>query len=448
MRKTVRKILRVVVWMIIVLWVIMTAAGYIISYAPFWNQVTQPPAISEGAVMASLLPPARGEAISLDTLVAQVLSNIHLHGWNPEAMTHGVRTGGLFINWNMADPSRVNVVRPGPSGATLSSHDPQVDLLYLTVLSEHQRLHPLDPMYRSDLRRMLRLVRDDFRTYSLPRGWIYFDLLADGQALQDDELREEAHSLAERFYRIWYNPLVGTVYDHEHTPPDYSTVHSLECGDALIDAGRRWNQPDWVDAGERTLNHLVAATWSPRYHLFYEAMWLAGNQQDQPSSSQVRAATEGEAVNALGLAYQLTGQRRYLQVAGEILQSLFSTSGLWDQARGGFYFALRIDTGSVITDYKETRAQCLTLEGLHRYNHLALSPLLAGERDLEALLLGPFYQRTYHGFFYRLRPDFKVYVSRPGAGIGVEDYFTTEAMGCALDALQQTRLPLMPLLQP
>jgi hypothetical protein len=33
--------------------------------------------------------------------------------------------------------------------------------------------------------------------------------------------------------------------------------------------------------------------------------------------------------------------------------------------------------------------------------------------------------------------DFKIYVSKPGAGIGFEDYFTTEAMGCALTALQQ-----------
>jgi len=52
-----------------------------------------------------------------------------------------------------------------------------------------------------------------------------------------------------------------------------------------------------------------------------------------------------------------------------------------------------------------------------------------------------FYQATYHGFFYRVKSDFQVYVSRPNAGIGVEDYFTTEAMGSALDALQATELP-------
>ena len=36
-----------------------------------------------------------------------------------------------------------------------------------------------------------------------------------------------------------------------------------------------------------------------------------------------------------------------------------------------------------------------------------------------------------------LTPDFQVYVDKPGQGIGTEDYFTTEAMGSSLDALQQ-----------
>ena len=63
------------------------------------------------------------------------------------------------------------------------------------------------------------------------------------------------------------------------------------------------------------------------------------------------------------------------------------------------------------------------------------------EQQLTAVITDHFYQATYHGFFYRVKSDFQVYVSRPNAGIGVEDYFTTEAMGSALDALQATELP-------
>ncbi len=98
-----------------------------------------------------------------------------------------------------------------------------------------------------------------------------------------------------------------------------------------------------------------------------------------------------------------------------------------------------MSNGRLLKDYKETRSQTLLLLGLDHFNQV--KPLfLQQEKQLVAVITDHFYQSTYHGFFYRVTPGFQVYVSRPGAGIGVEDFFTTEAMGSALDALQTTEM--------
>ncbi|WP_141727719.1 hypothetical protein [Thermogemmatispora onikobensis] len=448
------RLLRTIVWILIVLWVIMTAAGYIVSCAPLWEQLPHPPLLvgdsltpSSGqdlvaaATSLALLPGWREQ---VETVINQVLESMHQHAWNPLAETHGQRTGGLFINWKMTHPERVNAIRPGPGPQeeTLKKHDPQVDLLYLNALSTYQHRNPGKRTYQADLQRILAVVRIDFQHYNLPKGWIYFSLLSAALTLPDAPLLQEARALAERFYRFWYDPLVGTVYDRRHRLPDYSTVHTLECGVALIDAGKRWRVPAWREAGERTLQHVVSVAFDPHRHLLYESMVVEPAGPDQPQSDQVRAASEGEAVSALALAYHLTGQRQYLSLASTLLQSLFATSGLWDKQRGGFYFALHLSNGSVIQDYKETRAQCLTLSGLQLYNAQVTLPFLNEERTLIALLLGPFYEHTYHGYFYRLRTDFQIYVSKPGAGIGTEDYFTSEAMGCVVNALLAVTQPV------
>nr|BBH94666.1 hypothetical protein KTA_28650 [Thermogemmatispora argillosa] len=440
-------ILRIIVWIVIVLWVIMTAAGYIVSCAPLWERLPRPPLLvgSNLAPTSEQLPTSL--ALSADwpeqaeTVIEQVLENMHEHAWNAQARTHGLRTGGLFINWKMSDPQHVNALRPNPQEGTLERHDPQVDLLYLNALSSYRRLHPDSKIYQADLQRILAVVKLAFKGYNLPKGWIYFSLLTPGLTLPDAALLEEARAVAERFYRFWYDPLLGGVYDRLHRPPDYSTVHTLECGAALIDAGKRWHMPAWREAGERTLQHVINVAFDTRWHLLRESMVVGPAGHDQPQSDEVRAASEGEAVSALALAYRLTGQRHYLTLAGLLLRSLFMTSGLWDEQRGGFYFALHLSNGKVIQDYKETRAQCLTVNGLQLYNAHASAPFLSQERSLIALLLGPFYEHTYHGYFYRLSADFQIYVSKAGAGIGKEDYFTSEAMGCVLNALFAVLLP-------
>src|SRR5947209_3320839 len=375
---------------------------------------------------------------SIDQLASDVLTNMLLHGWNSQARTRGVVTGGLFINWKMSDPSNTNNVRPGPDGNPQHNHDPQVDLLYLTALAEYHQLHSQDHSFDAELVRMTRVVLAEYTAYNVPKGWIYFYLLKDGLLLHNRDLINEAHTAASNFYFTWYDPKLGLVYDIKHTPGDYSVDHSLFCGAALIDAGQRWNQPDWVKAGKSTINHILAVALDSRYHLFYNSMLVNDAGHGFVENSQAKPSTQGQAVDALVTAYSLTHDQHYLDVANQTLQALFS-SGLWDSAQGGFYFALDMSKGRLLKDYKETRSQTLLLLGLQHFNQV--KPLfMQQEQQLVAVIADHFYQSTYHGFFYRVMPGFQIYVSRPHAGIGVEDYFTTEAMGSALDALQKSKM--------
>lgn len=380
-------------------------------------------------------------AATIDQVSAQVLDNMHQHAWNPQARTRNVVTGGLFINWKMDNPSLTNAVRAGADGNPQHNHDPQVDLLYLISLAEYQQLHPNEHTYASDISHTTALVLADFQSYNLPKGWPYFYLLRAGTMLHQTQLIDEAHKVASNVYTYWYDPRLGTVYNRNHTQGDYSVDHTFQSGAALIDAGMRWHVSDWVSAGQKTLAHLLDVTLDPTYHQFYNSMLVSSTGHDTVQNYQAKPSTQGEAVQALLLAYQLTHDQRYLAVSRQVLAALFGSTHLWDMAHGGFYFALDMQKGRLLKDYKETRSQTLVLIAVHSYNRLVLAQqLVAQEQELIRTLTDHFYQHTYKGFFYRVASDFRVYVSRPGNGIGVEDYFTTEAMGSALDALQQTEM--------
>ena len=386
------------------------------------------------------LTPVATLSPSIDTVVGQVLTNMHQHAWNVNAMTHNTVTGGLYINWKMSDPSITNVTNPGADGNTDHNHDPQVDLLYLESLAEYHQLHPQDTTYKDDLQSAISLVLADFKTYSQPKGWIYFALLKVSSLLHNGALLDTAHSVANNFYTHDYDPTLGFVYDRNHSPGVYNSDHTLTCGVALIDAGIRWNTPAWVTAGEKTVEHSIAVTLDPKYHLFYYSMVVSKDGHDIVSNYKAKPATQGQIVDALLTAYTLVHRQQYLDVATQVLQAIVQTTTMWDTTLGGYYFAFDLSKGVPITAYKETRSQSLMLLALHHYDTLIRPEYTVQEHQLLHVLTSDFYNATYHGYFYRTTVDFRVFVTRQKQGVGTEDYFTTEAMGGAMDALQTTEL--------
>ncbi len=379
---------------------------------------------------------------TIDGITQQVIQNISAHGWNPSAQIHGKVSGGLYINWQMNNPSHTNALKQGSDDVTSGSHDPQVDLFYLNALAEYHALHPQDHTYDGELQKALNQVLPEFARYNLPKGWIYFYLLRDGLLLQNAALVQAAHTASQNYYTRWYDPSVGMVYNRAHSPGVYDPEQSITCGAALIDAGIRWQQPAWVSAGESTIDKAIAAAWNAQYHMFYTTMTILPNNTQQITDPHTKPAAQGSIVEALVKAFNLTHNQRYLSVATQTLQGLFSSS-LWDQQNGGFFFELNLQTGQLQNTYKETRSQEHALIGLYQYNQalarIGQKPiLLAKQQQLITLLTTRCYQSTYHGYFYRMTPTFQIYTSKAGQGLGYEDFFTTEAMGLAMDSLQQT----------
>ena len=396
---------------------------------------------------------------SIDEISQQVLLNMHLNGWNPNAQFRGVTTGGLFVNWNMLDPQQTNILGSGfqnPSGCNTTPlppncpnpqtvQDPQTALYYLDDLAEYTSLHPQDHSYDADLSRTMKLVTYEYANYNLPKGWIYFYLLRAGQLLQNPTLVNEAYQAAYNYYTHWYNPQLGFIYNRAHassTAGTYTTEHSIMAGAALINAGTRWHQSAWVLAGQSTIDHILTSAYNAYYNLCYHDMAVALDGSQHVTNAQAKPDAQGSIVEALMDAYAQTSNPRYLSVARQLLQSVLISSGLWDQTNGGLFFALDTSTGKLNNKYKETRSQAHILIALIRYNAVLQSPgqapqFMDKEQQLISLLTNKFYQSTYHGYFYRVTPTFGLYVTSAGL---IETYFTTEAMGITLDALQQTSL--------
>lgn len=396
---------------------------------------TLPPDLQQAPRTGSQTP-------ELGQLARNVLQNIRQHGWNLHAETKGQVTGGLYINWQMDDPRQTNAIKLNRNAATATKHDPQVDLYYLNALAQYQALHPQDHTFDGELNKILKLVKLEFANYNLPKGWIYFFLLRNGLLLNDEDLLQAAHTAADHYYTNWYNPEVGLIYNKEADPANFNVEHTLNCGAALIDAGRRWNDSAWVQAGEHTIQQTITYAYNQQYHLFYNNMIVRPNGTIEIQNAQAKPSTQGNGIMALITAYRLTHNDEYLNAARNVLDGMFKSS-LWDQQHHGLFFALDMEKNELQDDYKETRGQTLSLISLYRYNllmrEMGTSELhLEKQQQLVDILSTRFYQAHYHGFFYRMTPTYEIYTSRPGKGIGVENFFTTEAMGTALDALQQT----------
>ncbi|GHO83721.1 D-glucuronyl C5-epimerase family protein [Dictyobacter formicarum] len=386
----------------------------------------------------------------IDQVTREVLLNITANGFNPNAKTKSLTTGGLYINWMMNDPTQINRVNPNTNNNPPTSHDIQTDLFYLNALAEYKYLHPDDTRYDLEIQKMSPIVHYEFFNYNLPKGWVYFYLLRDGFFLNDPVLTEEASMAASNYYTHWYDTNLNLLYNKSHIPGVYSVEHSITAGAALMDAGTRLNQPAWFQAGKSTLEIAVAASYNLQSHLFYNNMSVNSDGTEVVTNDQAKPSTQGSVVEALMEAYMLVHDQQYLDIANQVLQSMLIDSGLWDHTNRGLYFALDLNGGKLEQKYKETRAQAHALIGLYRFNQVMRTfgkpqMYLDKQQQLISLLANKFYEPTYHGYFYRMTPDFQIYVSNDANGQPQsENYFTTEAMGLALDALQQTEMPTVP----
>jgi hypothetical protein len=384
----------------------------------------------------------------IDQVVRAVLNTMRMYGWNPQAETKGQVTGGLYVNWQMNNPHHTNALKEGSDDATAAKHDPQTDLYYLNALAEYKTLHPQDQAFDGELNKMVALITREYAHYNLPKGWLYFYILRDGLLLHDEALVNAAHMIAGNYYHHWYDPGLDLLYNRSHSPGVLTPEQSMMAGAALIDAGVRWHDSTWVQAGRATLANVTQYGMNAVSHLFYEDMAVGQNGTLQVTNPQAKPPTQGAIAEALVKAYTDTHDQAYLHEAQQVLSGLFN-SDLVDRQNGGLYFAKDLQSGQINKRYKETRAHIRVLVALVAYNNALRSlhkppQFQDEEQEMLTLLTKRFYQEQYHGYFYRMTPDYQIYTSARGSGIGYENFFTTEAMGSALDALQQVEFANLP----
>lgn len=415
---------------------------------------TKSPVPAPGPSSGTVGEPATGARIR------DILQDMNVNAFNPQARpANGASLpGGLFINWRgnwRGDPAttaaNTNIQESGLSDAqagSASRHDPLTDLVYLVNLYAYQAIYPADRQFALDASRMEPIVQQEYANEGYYRCWVYFQLRDLGELQPSQGWDAMAARFAASVYQHYYDSQAGTIAEQRHDGL-YRTDFAAECGAMLIDAGQRQRNAAWVNAGNSTLTHLLQRAQNPRTHLFPLHMKL-GPAQDTVVQAQLTVGEETQLLNSFLNAYDLTGNKRYLDAAVQGVNSLYSPAlGLWDRVNGGFFFSVQADGQHLETSYKESRQSWM----LPLLQHLARieggGEWARRQQEMLTVVRDRLWQPGINGYPYRETPGFGIYQSTngPNDSVVVEDWVTSEAMGIAGESLesQLLRLTWLPL---
>jgi hypothetical protein len=381
-------------------------------------------------------PAAAAGAPPLDAAVRAVLDDVDVHGDNPA-------THGLYINWSVDDPTRTNLPDRSPA-----RHDGLTDLRQVLNMTWYERRHPGDGSQVAEMTRLAPPTRAEMAHYASDTGWVYWQYLRLASLTGDVFWTQRAQTFAAHLAGV-VDPVLGVVHGHLDRDGDqpacadgYRVDHDLEGGLALVDAGHRFGDPQWMLTGLREAGTVLAQGFDTTHQLFDHT--VCGGA---PADRLAKTGEESDEILALLDTGAATGVSLFTDVATRMLDGLVANStGLHDTRWGGFFFAYDLGTGTLSSAYKETR-QLTLLTALHeadaqdggRYAALEAEMTEVGLRMLQH---GP----RAAGYPYRETPTFGFH---PG-----ERYVTSEAAGIALEGLQAvldptppaTAPPLLPLL--
>jgi hypothetical protein len=435
--------------------VAMALAGTLLAACS--NQSAQP--YSPPATTSRTPVPSPGSLAAREPSTAariyDVLQDMSLRAFNPLAppVSGASRAGGLFINWRgswngaaATAAANTNIQESGLTDQQAGSaprHDPLTDLTYLVNLYAFQAIGPQNRAFAADAARMEPVVRQEWATASYYRCWVYFQF-------RDLDRLQPGHgwgAVADRFaaavYKNYYDSQAGTIADLSHGGV-YRTDFAAECGAMLIDAGYREHDAALIAAGNSTLAHLLRQAQDPQTHLFPLQMQL-GPDRDTVMRAQLTVGEEAQLLNAFLDAYDLTGNKSYLDAVVRAAGSMYSPAiGLWDTAHGGFFFSVDADGNGIQAHYKEARQAWMLplLAHLARIEHGSV--WAARQQQMLTVVRGVLWQPGIRGYPYRVTTSFAIYQSTggPGHSLVVEDWVTSEAMGIACESLASQLIPL------
>jgi hypothetical protein len=419
-------------------------------------------AVSLSATAASS-EPARPTAQSV---TLEMLLNVKENGLDSDSRING-GLGGLWINWRTGTkPLQVNFNGSGlPDGPDVDPprHDDLTDLRYLHNLLSWKHAHAQDGQFDGEIKRFTAIVKREFAQTHNERGWMYDELMDMARLSGDVFYRETARGLAEFYATKMFQPDIGAVYKQKaaNSPGHYRVDLALEVGCALVQAGVEFKQPDWSSKGERLVNFAYDHAYLAKYHLFLnqmdevrlpdgtanpnEKIYRERFRNYVADGGTVRFGSIGQIALSLLHAHIVTRNQHYLERANDLLMPLTAqqnTLGLWDAKNGGYFNGVRFDgpdfrnpgKPKLLDTKKESGRQFHMLQAFHVANHLTDGKYAAMEKAMLNVLVQKAYYSPGHGILYEVAPDWSPLKTKGTPG-GLEDWVTSEAMGCAMLAL-------------
>jgi hypothetical protein len=402
---------------------------------------------------------------SNDAIVLDMLRNIHANGMNRSPAVNG-GLGGLWINWRYgAKPPQTNFKGSGETDRPDEPlrHDVLTDFRYLHNLYLWKDQHPADHEFDSDLKLFRDIVGREFAGTKNERGWIYDELIDMYRLSKDDFFRQTARSLAEAYATSMAKSPVAFFYKVSQAHPHgyYRVDLVLESGCALIQAGREFHEPSWESKGRAAVDFVYSHAYLPQYRTFLfimddllradgtinpdETIYRDGSGRYLIDGGVVRMGSLGQMATSLLHAYMASGDKLYLSRATDLLDSLMpeeNTLGLWDQKNLGYYNSA-VFAGPSIHDpgvprvnksKKESGRQAHMLEAVEVANALTAGRYRVLQGAMTTVVTTRAYYPPGHGILYEQAADWSLLPLKSG---GSEDWVTSEAMGIALEALQQ-----------
>jgi hypothetical protein len=416
------------------------------------------------AVAAAPEAAVKPAADSAQGVALAMLKNIQENGFDSDPRING-GLGGLWINWRTGTrPLQVNFNGSGaPDGPKVDPprHDELTDLRYLHNLFSWKHQHPRDTQFDGETTRFSAIVKREFAHTHNERGWMYDELMDMWRLSGDAFFRDTARELAENYAAKQIHADIGAVYKTRPGNPNgyYRVDNALQTGCALVMAGVEFKQPDWSAKGERLVNFVYDHAYLRSAHLFLNLMDDVRRPDGSANPNEriyrepfrnyvvdggiVRFGNIGQEALSLLHAYLVTTNKIYLQRANDLLLPLTAKEnqlGLWDARKGGYFNGVKFDgpdfenpgKPKLLDDKKESGRQFHMLQAFHVANCLTGGKYLESEQAMLRVLVDKAYSPQGRGIVYEMASDWSPLKVKKN---GVEDWVTSEAMGCAMMAI-------------
>jgi hypothetical protein len=404
-----------------------------------------------------------------DTVAFETLIGISGYGWDP-------MNRGIYINWHRDHPNQINNTSGGDfeERDTETRHDAQNDIRALQHYYWFKALHGGTDFFDPAIKRLLPTVKSKYARPSIAKGWLYYVLLRLREytdTSEDKEFWENAilhwgqnvYNMIDHDLGVYYQTNMGNCDCGSSTiylDKAYRVDHQVEAGAAMVDAGTRFNKPEWVDAGYRQVLTAYEQAFSEDYGMFGR-IFLFGNSgykknsdgtkkvfdysefQNKLWDGQAKIGEVSEEADALLKAASVTTNSeirdKFVEIATKMLNAL-RVQPVHDKMYGGFYQMMYVadsgdgkKAGKVMNTNKEMRQASLL--GTYNFaNQILDNQWRDMEREMYYTLVntisdsprGMFlpdvetsvgetingYRKTLAGYTFHLQPDWSIYNSK------------------------------------